>query len=54
MDGEEIIGICLCRKYGTEDKDAGYISSMSVKRPWRRQGIALARLQHAFGEFYTG
>jgi hypothetical protein len=28
MDGEEIIGICLCRKYGAEDKDAGYISSL--------------------------
>jgi ribosomal protein S18 acetylase RimI-like enzyme len=52
LDGEEIIGICLCRKYGTEDKDAGYISSLGVKRPWRRQGIALALLQHAFGEFY--
>jgi len=52
MDGEEIIGICLCRKYGLEDKDTGYISSLGVKRPWRRQGIALALLQHAFGEFY--
>jgi ribosomal protein S18 acetylase RimI-like enzyme len=52
MDGEEIIGVCLCRRYGTEDKDAGHISSLGVKRPWRRQGIALALLQHAFGEFY--
>jgi len=52
MDGEEIIGICLCRKYGVEDKDSGFISSLGVKRPWRRQGIALAMLQHAFGEFY--
>ncbi len=52
MDGEEIIGICLCRKYGAEDKDAGYISSLGVKRPWRRRGISLALLQHAFGEFY--
>lgn len=52
MDGEEIIGICLCRKYGLEDKDTGHISSLGVKRPWRRQGIALALLQHAFGEFY--
>ncbi len=52
MDGEEIIGICLCRKYGLEDKDTGYISNLGVKRPWRRQGIALALLQYAFGEFY--
>ncbi|MGB2965042.1 MAG: GNAT family N-acetyltransferase [Anaerolineales bacterium] len=52
LDGEEIVGICLCRKYGLEDKEAGYISSLGVKRPWRRKGIALALLQHAFGEFY--
>ena len=52
MNGEEIVGICLCRKYGMENKDSGYISSLGVKRPWRRQGIALALLQHAFGEFY--
>ncbi len=52
VDGEEIIGICLCRKYGLEDKDTGHISSLGVKRPWRKQGIALALLQHAFSEFY--
>ena len=52
LDGEEIVGICLCRKFGAEDKEAGHVSSLGVKRPWRRQGIALALLQHAFGEFY--
>ncbi len=36
MDGEEIIGICLCRKYSLEDKDTGHIESLGVKRPWRR------------------
>jgi mycothiol synthase len=52
LAGEEIVGICLCRKFGLEDKEAGYVSSLGVKRPWRRQGIALALLQHAFSEFY--
>ncbi len=52
MDGEEIAGICLCRKYGDEDQDTGHISVLGVRRPWRRKGIALALLQHAFGEFY--
>jgi ribosomal protein S18 acetylase RimI-like enzyme len=50
--GEEVVAICLCRRYGVEDRDTGFVSSLGVKRPWRRQGIALALLQHAFGEYY--
>jgi ribosomal protein S18 acetylase RimI-like enzyme len=52
MDGDEIAAICLCRRYGAEDPEAGYVSSLGVKRPWRRQGLAQALLIHAFGEFY--
>ena len=52
VEGNEIVGICLCRKFGLEDKEAGHVSSLGVKRPWRRQGIALALLQHAFYEYY--
>ena len=52
VDGGEIAGICLCRRYGAEDPETGYISSLGVKRPWRRRGIAQALLLHAFGEFY--
>jgi ribosomal protein S18 acetylase RimI-like enzyme len=29
-----------------------WVHSLGVKRPWRRQGIALAMLRHTFGEFY--
>ena len=50
--GEEIVGICIARKYGLEDKEAGHVSSLGVKRGWRRKGIALGLLQLAFGEFY--
>ena len=35
-----------------EDQEAGYVSSLGVKRPWRRQGIAQALLLEAFGEYY--
>ena len=52
VDGEEIVGICLCRRYGAEDPETGFVSSLGVKRPWRRQGIAQALLQQAFGEYY--
>ncbi|MCX6049182.1 MAG: GNAT family N-acetyltransferase, partial [Chloroflexi bacterium] len=29
-----------------------WVSDLGVRRPWRRQGLALALLHHAFGEFY--
>ncbi len=50
--GEEVVAICICRRYGAEDRSVGYISSLGVKRAWRRQGIAQALLQHSFGEFF--
>jgi GNAT superfamily N-acetyltransferase len=52
VDGDEIIGFCICRRYGSEDPEAGHISILGVRRAWRRQGVALALLQHAFREFY--
>ena len=51
-ENDEIAAICLCRRYGAEDREAGYVSSLGVKRPWRRQGIAQALLLEAFGEYY--
>lgn len=52
MTGDEIAGICLCRPHSYEDRNVGYISSLGVRRPWRKRGLGLAFLQHAFGEFY--
>jgi ribosomal protein S18 acetylase RimI-like enzyme len=42
-------GVCLCRRRD----DAGHVSTLAVLRDFRRQGIAMALLQHAFGEFYA-
>ena len=50
--GDEVVAVCLCRRYGAEDREAGYVSSLGVKRAWRRQGIALALLQHSFAEYF--
>jgi len=50
--GEEIAAICLCRRYSFGDYEAGHVSSLGVKRAWRRQGVAQALLLHAFGEYY--
>jgi len=46
--GEEIAGTALCE----HREEAGFVNSLGVRRPWRRRGLALALLHHAFGEFY--
>jgi len=52
VEDGEIAAICLCRRDGYGDRDAGYVSSLGVRRAWRRRGLAQALLLHAFGEFY--
>ena len=32
--------------------DMGWVSTLGVRRPWRRKGLGLALLQHSFGEFH--
>ena len=50
IDGEEIAGLALCRADATEP-EAGWVGILAVRRPWRRQGLGRALLQHAFAEF---
>jgi mycothiol synthase len=52
MDGDQIAGTCLCNPKAIEDPELGWVNSLSVRRPWRRRGLGLALLRHAFGEFY--
>lgn len=52
MDGPDIAGICLCRPREWEDPDMAWVNILGVRRQWRRQGLALAMLHHAFGEFF--
>ena len=48
----EIAGINLCRPYSVYDADRGWVRSLGVRRPWRKRGLGLALLRHAFNEFY--
>ena len=32
--------------------DSGWIGAVGVRKPWRKRGLGLALLHHAFGEFY--
>lgn len=51
MDGDEIAGISLCRPKMIDDPEMGFVDVLGVRRPWRRQGLALALLHHTFAEF---
>jgi ribosomal protein S18 acetylase RimI-like enzyme len=47
---DELAGFSLCRQDAT-DPTAGYVGTLGVRRPWRRQGLGEALLLHSFGEF---
>lgn len=49
---EAIAGVCLCSTTMAEDPAMGYVMSLGVQRAWRRRGLGLAMLHHAFGAFY--
>ncbi len=53
LAGEEIAGVALCFPKDTEFPELAWVDDVGVRRPWRRQGLALALLHHAFGEFYS-
>lgn len=49
MDGDEIAGYAMC---WNELPEFGWVGTLGVRRQWRKQGLGLALLHHAFGEFY--
>lgn len=50
-DGE-IVGSCLCNARTVEQPETGRVGSLSVRRAYRRRGIARALLLAAFDEFH--
>ena len=50
--GEQVAGISLCSKKSFDDPGLGWVGSLGVRRPWRKQGLGLALLQHSFVELY--
>jgi mycothiol synthase len=49
-DGDEIAAVM---RNEPDRSGAGFVGALGVRKPWRKRGIALALLQHAFGEFYA-
>jgi ribosomal protein S18 acetylase RimI-like enzyme len=50
LESERIAGAALCRM---TEPGQGWIDQLTVLRPWRQRGLALALLRHAFGAFYA-
>ena len=48
-DNGEIGGIALCSIF--KEESMGWIAWLGVRRPWRRRGVAVAMLHHAYAEF---
>ena len=48
--GDELAGFSLCRQSAT-DPTVGYVGTLGVRRPWRRQGLGEALLLHSFDAF---
>ena len=48
-DGDEIAGVL---RGEPQRFDAGWVGALAVRRRWRRRGIGLALLRHAFAEFH--
>lgn len=52
MDGDQIVGISLCRLVASADPDSGWVDTLAVRKEYRKQGVGLALLLHSFGEIY--
>ncbi len=50
-DGQEIAGVCRCSPKITEDPDMGWVNQLCVRKAWRRRGLGMALLLHAFNAF---
>jgi mycothiol synthase len=48
-DGDEI---AATMRNEPDRSGSGFVGALGVRKPWRKRGLALALLQHAFGEFY--
>lgn len=52
LAGSQVAGVAFNEMKAVANPDRGRIRSLSVCRPWRRQGIARALLAQSFGAFY--
>ena len=51
-EGDVIAGACRCSTRKVEDPDLGWVSQLTVRKPWRCKGLGTALLLTSFNEFY--
>ena len=52
LDGNEIAGYCNCMPTTSENPEKAHVNRLGVRRPWRKQGLGMALLLHAFHSFH--
>jgi mycothiol synthase len=52
MHDNKVAGISLCDPRADDDAELGWVRTLGVLRPYRKQGLGLALLRHSFGELY--
>ncbi len=52
VDGDEIAASAVTRRESDEDRTAGYIIGLGVRRPWRRRGLGTVLLIESFRRIY--
>jgi mycothiol synthase len=50
-DGGELAGAVVCRVSAPGEPHVGWVDSLAVRKPWRRNGLGNALLRHAFEAF---
>jgi len=51
VDGDEIAAMCLNRRWGDDQPDLGWISTLGVRPSWRKRGLGAALLNLSFYQF---
>jgi mycothiol synthase len=53
MAEDEIAGFSLCSLEEEGNPERGWVSTLGVRRPWRRRGLGLALLRQSFAELHA-
>lgn len=50
LAGDEVAGAMICSWHSSGDRTFGWVNELGVRHGWRRRGLGLALLRHAFAE----